>query len=169
MKDQTGSRRFFIVRIPRGHIINVEWVKEHREQFWAQIHQDKSLKTYLEKPDEKHLQELNRGMYAEDDCLNRVEQLLNTEINQEATLHGRFRGYLLANPTEQEFALQPASLFRAAFRLGPDEQVKRADINKIAKWLNANGYTNKQPNGKRIAIKFKGTSTMVYVRLSDNR
>ena len=165
LKDQTGSRRFFIVRIPREHIIDVDWVKENREQFWAQIHQDKSLKSYLDKPDEKHLQELNKGMYVDDDCLERIEQLLSSEANQIATEHGKFHGHLFSDGGEKYYPLQASWLYRVAFFLGKNETVNKGECAKISRWLNANGFTNKDDKGNKIQISLHGKQHKVYVKI----
>ena len=166
LKDQTGSRRFFIVRIPRGHTIDVEWVKKYKEQFWGQIHEDKSLKTYLDKPDEKHLQSLNKGMYVEDELLDRIEQILNTDVNLEATQHGVFRGHIFADNKDQDYPLQAAWLYRVAFNLGKNEFVSKAETAKIGRWLNANGFTNKNDKGGKIQVSVNGKQYKVYVRLT---
>lgn len=164
LKDQTGSRRFFVIRIPYEHIIDVEWVEKHREQFWAQIHEDASLKTYLDKPDENELQELNKGMYLEDDLLERIEQLLNTDVNLEITKYGTFRGHLACDTKDNEYPLQAAFLYRVAYKLGINTPVSKAETAKIGRWLNANGFTNKMPDGKKIRRRVNGKQFNVYVK-----
>ena len=162
LKDQTGSRRFVIIRLPQDHIIDIEWVREHREQFWAQIHQDKELLPYLPYEAEQELQERNKGFYVEDDLLERIEQILSTEHNLIATEHGKFRG---DDYSDKDYPLQPAWLYRKAYRLGKDEQVSNADSRKISNWLSNNGYSNKKPNGKQHTVTIEKKQYKVFVSI----
>ena len=168
LKDQTGSRRFVIIRIPEGHIIDIEWVKANREEFWAQIHQDKELLPYLPHEAEKELQERNKGFYVEDDLLDRIEQILGTEENRIATANGMFRGKCRGYyQTTTEYPLTPSWLYRVAYYLDQNEKVSNADTRKISNWLSSSGYTNKKPNGKRHSTKIDGAVVRYFVRLPD--
>ena len=168
LKDQTGSRRFVIIRLPQDHIIDIEWVREHREEFWAQIHQDKELLPYLPHEAEQELQERNKGFYVEDDLLERIEQILGTDENLIATTNGMFRGKCRGDYQETtEYPLTPSWLYRVAYHLDQNEKVTNAETRKVSNWLSSNGFTNKKPNGKRLSTRIDGVVVHYFVRLPD--
>lgn len=79
LKDLTGSRRWFIVNIPSGHIIDCDWVKVNCDQLWAEI-KELDIKPYLDEDDSKTLEKRNENYYPEDELKDKLEALF-TENN----------------------------------------------------------------------------------------
>ena len=169
LKDTSGSRRFFIIRIPHDHKIDVEWVRKNRDQIWAQIKEDKTIMPYLSPADEMELQHLNKGMYVEDDLLNRIQAVLDEqpeECLRAGVLRGLRRGgsYVI-DGEKADFPFQAAWLYRIAYNTGTDEKVSNADTRKIGEWLVNNGYTRKTPDGKEIRIRINTKQYTVFQKL----
>lgn len=160
LKDQTGSRRFFIIRIPEGHKIDVEWIEKNRDQLWAQIKQDETILPYLSPEDEAYLQQRNKALYVEDDLLERVFQII-TEADEDKMRQGILTYHRASKPIE--YPLQASTLFRLASNIPQSDYVVRnQDSRKIGEWLVNNGFSNTNQNGTKINISFNGRRCGVY-------
>lgn len=47
LKDDTGNRRWLIVKMPEGFIANIEWLKENREQLFAEAYARREEPTWI--------------------------------------------------------------------------------------------------------------------------
>lgn len=74
--DPTGSRRFITIEVEKE--INIKWVEENREQFFAQLKQDNSLKGWLTNEESLVTQKVNLQYTLTDDVMEFKEWVLET-------------------------------------------------------------------------------------------
>lgn len=150
LKDSTGGRRFWPLKIPNGKICDVEYIRENRDQLFAEaVHRFKQGENWYEVPTEQAKEQQLARLYV-DDLTQTVSNWLEGGIvngqqqfkRNEATLVEVFVGSVGGDP--ERFDMRTQFRFgRIMKALGWSKRNVRRDKIKINVWFR----DGESPNG----------------------
>ena len=167
--DTTGNRRFFVVEIPLGTKIDIDWIKENREQLWSQIKQDSNLKGWLDEKQEKIAALSNKNFTHQDDASEFVEWFCEKftleqlkegrlKLEDEGNHALRVKGFLLT-----KIELEKVARKRMFELHGNEEKCDKQFFKNIDYLLTGKGFSYRQHRVKEVAYNAKtGTRTRYY-------
>ena len=162
LKDDTGNRRWLIVKMPENHNADTEWLKEHRDQLFAEAYARREEPTWIYPEDvAREWQEQSRVADSLEDTVIAMYQTMKPDYRGEGISIQDVYDYVYRNIPEDRrspvidrmFEWRAKSILKGVLKL--EYSQRRVDGVRIRKWFPTIETDRACPYVSGVALDFE--------------